>query len=104
MSGAWAQIIFGWPVVLLSLAVTVAGLWMKKPWMAVLGGALCIPFTFYLFVFTYLRYFAFLLPLFQFGAAWAVRAGHRTLAWLLLLPLVGTLVLLAVIVLSQFGS
>jgi hypothetical protein len=103
MSELLVQIIFGWPVILLSLAITVAGILKKWPWMVALGGALCIPFTFYLFGFTYLRYLAFLLPFFQFGAAWAVRAGRKILPWILLVPLTGILIILAIIVLSQFG-
>ena len=103
MSDILVQIIFGWPVVLLSLAVTVAGIWMRKPWMVALGGALCIPFTVYLFGFTYLHFFAFLLPFFQFGAAWAVRAGRKILPWILLVPLASILIILAIMVLSQFG-
>lgn len=103
MSDVLVQIIFGWPVILLSLAVTVAGILKKWPWMVALGGALCFPFTVYLYGFTYLHYFAFLLPFFQFGAAWAVWAGRKILPWILLLPLASILIILAIMVLSQFG-
>ena len=103
MNDILVQIIFGWPVVLLSLAVTVAGIWMRKPWMVLLGGVLCFPFTVYLYGFTYLHFFAFLLPFFQFGAAWAVRAGRKILPWILLVPLASILIILAIMVLSQFG-
>jgi hypothetical protein len=103
MSNILVQIIFGWPVIILSLAVTVAGILKKWTWMVVLGGALCVPFTVYLFGFTYLHYFAFLLPFFQFGAAWAVRAKRKILPWILLVPLASILIILAFIVLSQFG-
>jgi hypothetical protein len=103
MVDIFVQTIFGWPVIILSLAVSVAGTLKKWPWMLVLGGALCVPFTYYLYGFTYLRFFAFLLPFFQFGAAWAVRTKRKILAWILLLPLASIMVILAIIVLSQFG-
>ena len=74
-----------------------------NPALLVAGGLLCAPFTVYLFGFTYLHYFAFLLPFFQFGAAWAVCARRKILAWILLLPLASIMVILAIIVLSQFG-
>ena len=103
MSDILAMIIFGWPAIILSLAVSAAGILKKWPWMLVLGGVLCAPFTWYLSGFTYLHFFAFLLPFFQFGAAWAVRAGRKILPWILLVPLASILIILAIMVLSQFG-
>jgi hypothetical protein len=103
MSDILIQIIFGWPLIILSLIISITGIIKKWPWMVVLGGVLCVPFTFYLFGFTYLHFFAFLLPIFQFGAAWAVHARRKILPWILLLPLASILVILAIIVLSQFG-
>ena len=99
----WVQIVFGWPMIILSMALSVAGILKKWLWMVVSGGVLCIPFTVYLFGFTYLHYFAFLLPFFQFGAAWAVHARRKILPWILLLPLASIMIILAIIVLSQFG-
>ncbi len=99
----WVQIIFGWPAIILSMVLSVVGVLKKWPWMLVLGGVLCVPFTVYLFGFTYLHFFAFLLPFFQFGAAWAVHAGRKILPWILLLPLASIMFILAIIVLSQFG-
>jgi hypothetical protein len=95
------QIIFGWPVILLSLVVSVAGILKKWPWMLVLGGGLCAPFSFYLSLWPGVRFLALLLPLFQFGAAWAVHAKRKVLAWILLLPLASVSVILATIVLDQ---
>jgi hypothetical protein len=103
MSDILVQIIFGWPTILVSLAVSVTGILKKWQWMVMAGGVLCAPFTLYLFGFTTLHYFAFLLPFFQFGAAWAVHARRMFLAWVLMLPLVSILFILAIMVLSQFG-
>jgi hypothetical protein len=97
------QTIFGWPAIIISLAISITGILKKRPWILVAGGVLCAPFTVYLFGFTYLRFFAFLLPFFQFGAAWAVHARRKILAWILLLPLASTMLILAIMVLSQFG-
>ena len=95
------QTIFGWPAIILSLVVSIAGILKKWPWMLVLGGVLCVPFTVYLFGFTYLHFFGFLLPFFQFGAAWAVHAKRKTVAWVLLLPLVIIMGFLAFLVLAN---
>jgi hypothetical protein len=95
------QIIFGWPMIIFSMIVSVAGILKKWPWMLVAGGVLCVPFTVYLFGFTYLHFFAFLLPFFQFGAAWAVHTKRKTAAWVLLLPLVIIISILAFLVLAN---
>ncbi|MCX6036706.1 MAG: hypothetical protein NTW99_02210 [Chloroflexi bacterium] len=104
MSDLLVQIIFGWPAIILSLAVSAAGILKKGPWMLVVGGVLCAPFTLYLSAFTYLHFFAFLLPFFQFGAAWAVHAKRKILAWFLLLPLTLIIAILAFLVLTQFAQ
>lgn len=99
----WVQIIFGWPMIIFSMVLSVAGVLKKLPWMLVSGGVLCVPFTVYMFGFSYLHFFAFLLPFFQFGAAWAVHARRKILPWILLLPLASIMIILTIIVLSQFG-
>ena len=101
MSDILVQIIFGWPAIILSLAVSVTGILKKWPWMLVVGGVLCAPFTLYLSAWTYIHFFAFLLPFFQFGAAWAVHAKQKILAWVLLLPLVIIMGILAFLVLAN---
>jgi hypothetical protein len=103
VSSLLVQTIFGWPAIILSLTVSVIGILKRWAWMLVLGGVLCAPFTVYLFGFTYLHFFSFLLPFFQFGAAWAVHAKRKVLAWVLLLPLILIIAILAIIVLSQNG-
>jgi phosphate/sulfate permease len=104
MSTILVQIIFGWPAIILSIVVSIAGILKKWPWMLVLGGVVCAPFTLYLSGFTYLHFFAFLLPFFQFGAAWAVHAKRMVLAWVLLLPLTLIIAILAFLVLTQFAQ
>jgi hypothetical protein len=96
------RIIFGWPAIITSLLVSIAGLLLSKPRLLVAGGVIIIPFSFYLGGgYPALRLLTILLPLFQFGAAWALRRGKKTLAWLLLAPLGIASGLLAVAVLTQ---
>jgi hypothetical protein len=101
MSSLLVQIIFGWPAIILSLTVSGTGIIKKWPGFLVGGGVLCAPFSLYLSGYPVVRFLAFLLPLFQFGAAWAVHLNRTKLAWVLLLPLVFVSLLLASIVLIQ---
>ena len=95
------KIIFGWPAILSSQVLSAAGILKRKPWMVALGGILCVPFSFYLSGFQAVRFLAFLLPLFQFGSAWALRANRKILAWILLFPLASVSIILAYIVFTQ---
>ena len=101
MTDILVQIIFGWPAIILSLAVSVAGVLKNWPWMLVLGGILCTPFALYLSGFPAVRFLSLLLPFFQFAAAWAVHVKWKILAGVFLLPLVSVSIILATIVLTQ---
>jgi len=92
------QIIFGWPAIITSILLSVVGMWLKKPVLLVVAGVVCIPFTYYLSGF---RTPAVILPLFQFGSAYAVARQKELIAGLLLAPLVIIAVFLAYAVLSQ---
>jgi len=93
MQDTLSIILFGWPAILGSLLVTVIGLLARKPLWIAIGGALLLPFSIHL---TLNRLPAIILPLFQFGAAWAVSRQRMRLAWLLMLPLVIVVILLVV--------
>jgi hypothetical protein len=84
-------IFFGWPAILGSLLVTIIGLFAKRPLWIAIGGALLLPFSIYL---TIHGVPGIILPLFPFGAAWAVSRQKVRLAWLLMLPLVIVIILL----------
>jgi hypothetical protein len=92
------QIIFGWPAIITSILLSVVGVWLKKPVLLVVAGVVCIPFTYYLSGF---RTPVVILPLFQFGSAYAVARQKELIAGLLLAPLVIIAVFLAYAVLSQ---
>jgi len=92
------QIFFGWPAIITSIVLSIAGIWLKKPGFLVAAGFICIPFTYYLSGF---RTPALLLPFFQFGSGYAIRYQKPLLAWLLIAPLIVIAVLLAYAVLTQ---
>ena len=78
--------IFGFPAVFVSLAVSVAGVLKDKFWLVIIGAVLFVPFSYYINGYPSLRGFAILLPLFQMGSAAAVREKNKLWAWLLLAP------------------
>lgn len=98
MVDALVQIIFGWPAIITSILLSIAGVALKKPALLVAAGIVCIPFTYYLSGF---RTPAVILPLFQFGSAYAIRREKNLIAWLLIAPLVIIAVILAYVVLTQ---
>jgi hypothetical protein len=98
MGDTLVQIIFGWPAIITSILLSVAGVWLKKPALLVTAGIVCIPFTYYLSGF---RTPSVVLPLFQFGSAYAITRQKNLLAWLLILPIVMIAILLAYVVLTQ---
>jgi hypothetical protein len=101
MSEALVQLIFGWPAIITCLLISIAGLLWHKPWLLVLGGVLAIPFSWFLSGYPAIQSPAILLPVFQFGSAWALRHEQKVLAWALLAPLAIMTVFLAIVVLGQ---
>lgn len=98
MSDIWVPIVFGWPAVITSILLSIAGVWLKRPALLIAAGVVCIPFTYYLSGY---RTSAVILPLFQFGSAYAITRQKNLLAWLLVVPLVVVAALLAYVVLTQ---
>jgi hypothetical protein len=92
------QIIFGWPAIITSILLSMAGVWLKKPMFLVVAGIVCIPFTYYLSGF---RNPAVILPLFQFGSAYAIARQKNLIAWLLIAPIIVIAFILAYAVLTQ---
>jgi hypothetical protein len=81
-----AILLFGFPAVIVSLLISVIGVWKEKPWLVLIGAVLFLPFSYYLFGSPALHGFPALLPLSYFGSAAAVYAKKKALAWILLLP------------------
>jgi hypothetical protein len=66
------------------LALSIAGIIYKRASWLMIGGTLTLPVTLYIGASPAFWPWGFGLPLFQFGAAWAVHRGSIRLAWLLL--------------------
>ena len=99
MLDALVIILFGWPAIITSILLSLAGLLTKKPNLLLIAGVICIPFTYYLS--GGFRSPAVILPLFQFGSAFAIRRHQMRLAWLLIAPLLIVSIWLASVVLTQ---
>ena len=98
MTDILVQIIFGWPAIITSILLSIAGLWLKKMTYLVAAGIVCIPFSIYLSGYSLS---AVILPFFQFGSAYAVERQKNLIAWLLLAPLTSIAFGLAYAVLTQ---
>lgn len=98
MTDILVQIIFGWPAIITSILLSIAGVWWKKPALGIAAGIICLPFAYYL---SGIRLYAILLPLFLFGSAYAITRKKNLIAWLLIAPLIIVAVLLAYAVLTQ---
>lgn len=92
------QLFFGWPAIVASLLIGVAGIYFKKPLVILLGGLVVLPHTYYLSGFGALTLF---LPLAYVGCAAFVWRRPRWPAALWLLPQFLVDVWLAVAVLTQ---
>jgi len=98
MGEVLVQIIFGWPAIITSILLSIAGVWLRKPFLLVTAGIVCIPFSYYLSGY---RVPAVILPFFQFGSAYAVMRQKNLIAWLLTAPIVIIALVLAYVVLTQ---
>ena len=99
MTDILVQIIFGWPAVVTSILLSIAGIMLKKPALLVASGIICIPFTYY--ISNGFRNPAAFLPLFQFASAYAITRQRNLISWLLIAPLIIVSVTLAYAVLTQ---
>jgi len=97
----WWPMLLGWPALLASIFLSVAGIAYRKPtWLAV-AAVIVVPITFYLAASPIPGWPASVMPLALAGAAIAVRGRHIKSAWFLLSPLAGLSSWLAVAVMSQ---
>ena len=101
MTDILVQIIFGWPFIITSLLVSLAGLISKRYKYLFIAAGLLFPFSLYLSGYPFVRGLSLALPLCLIGSAFAVRNQKMMIAWLLLLPPVLVSLWLAVIVLTQ---
>ncbi|MDP1713378.1 MAG: hypothetical protein Q8L41_01410 [Anaerolineales bacterium] len=84
MTDFLVPIIFGWPAIIASLGLALAGILLKHPILSLVGAVLYLAPAWYLgFYFS----FSFILPLFSFGSAYAVSKGKTALALALMVPI-----------------
>lgn len=93
--------IMGWPGILASLALSLAGIARQQPVALLIGAVLAVPYAWYLNAFPLFSGVGLVLPLFQLGAALAMYHGRRWLASLCLLPFISITSWLALVVLTQ---
>jgi len=92
------QLFLGWPAMLVSLALTIAGIAFKK-WEFVCAAAiLLLPPAWYL---SHYSLIYAILPLLLFGAAYAVSRDKVTRAAILTVPVFIAIVGLGIVVLTQ---
>jgi hypothetical protein len=79
--------VFGWPLIVLSLAVSIFGIVDERSWLVFLGAVMAVPFAYNL-NYSLPEYYGIplLLPLLHVGSAFAVREDHPVWAWILLAP------------------
>src|SRR5215210_7445083 len=101
MTEILAQIIFGWPFMIASLLLSVAGILLKRQQYLVAGALFFLPPSLYMSGYPAIRWFALLLPFFIFAAAYFVKSNRSGIAWLLLLPPIAMSAWLAYLVMEQ---
>jgi hypothetical protein len=97
----FAQIVLGWPAIITSLALCVAGLLAKRAWLVALGAAFFVGPGWYLSGYPAVRWFGYLLPACLFAAALALWKKRPAIAWMLTLPALATSAWLGFLVLAQ---
>ena len=83
MTEILVQTILGWPAIIASLGLALAGILLKRPILSLVGAVLYLAPAWYLGLYFS---FSFILPLFSVGSAYAVSKGKTALAFALMLP------------------
>jgi len=97
----WPAIVFGWPAILLSIALSAIGIVRKRPKWLVVAAILALPFSIYLVGSPAFRWFGLAIPLLLAGAGYSIFKNHSGVAWFLLAPFVGVSGWLAIVVMSE---
>ena len=98
----WWPVLFGWPAVVVSMGLAVAGIRLKRAVLLVVSALLVAPLSLYLSgAANWVALAGPVILISLFATAYAVKRGLSWLAWCSLAPLAGLSVWLAVIVASQ---
>jgi hypothetical protein len=98
---AWPAIVFGWPAILASIALSVMGIVRGRPKWLFAAAIIALPFSLYLAGSPAFRWFGLVFPFLLMGAGISIRRHHTKVAWFLLAPFVGVSGWLAILVMSQ---
>jgi hypothetical protein len=80
------SLFLGWPAILATIILSLIGLFRSDYRFLVAAAILAFPYSWFLSGFPAVHSFAFLLPLFIFGSAFAINRDHEMIAWLIALP------------------
>ena len=97
----WPAIVFGWPAILVSIALSVLGIVRGRPKWLFAAAIIALPFSFYLAASPVIGWLGLTIPLLLAGAGISIRHRHTRVAWFLLAPFVGVSGWLAIAVMSQ---
>src|SRR5574342_794869 len=84
MQQIFVQIIFGWPFIIASLVLAVAGVLLRRPMFLVASAVFFTPPALYLSGYPAMRGLGITLPIFILVAAYYVKRGKAGIAWILL--------------------
>ncbi len=97
----WPAIVFGWPAILLSIALSAVGIVRKRPKWLVVAAIVALPFSLYMAGSPAFRWFGLAVPFLLVGAGIASYYDKTRVAWALLAPFVGVSGWLAIVVMSE---
>ena len=97
----WPVILFGWPAILVALALSVMGVVRKRPKLLVVAAIVVVPFSLYLAGSPGVGWRGLIIPLLLSGASISIYHHHTRVAWFLLAPFLGVSGWLAIAVMSQ---
>ena len=97
----WPAILFGWPAILVALALSARGIMRAKPVLPLIALILVAPISLYIAGSPRFWWLGICVPLLLAGASIAIHYRHITLAWSLLVPVLGIFGGLAILVMNQ---
>ena len=97
----WPAILFGWPAIMVAIALSVMGIVRRRARWLVVAAVVTLPFSLYLSGSPAFGWLGLSIPLLLPAASIAIYHHHAKVAWFLLAPFVGVSGWLAIAVMSQ---
>lgn len=98
---AWPAILFGWPAIVVALALSVTGIVRRKPLLLLFAIILVGPISLYVTGSPRYWWLGLSVPLLLAGASIAIRFRQNTVAWSLVGPVFGIFSWLALAAITQ---